>query len=232
MPVERIIVLAASAIGSDGKFVDFKDGMYLGGQIRLEAAAQVASDRPDAELTLVGGYNKTIEGNSQFSNRVRDMHSFIASRCPGAKLVPVYSLPCTYHNFVAVFNSWASGNIEADKVGILTNTYHMKRASAVATRAAAHFKQYAHLQFIPLSAEGILERSIESIIREREEQYAARLESERHGLEQLSTGTYEDSCLTKNLESLRPVLARHSATLLSSSELVRLNLNFPIVAEV
>lgn len=221
MGVERIIVLAAGALEEGGEFANFKDGMYLGGQVRLEAAVEVSRSAPGTQLTLVGGYNKVTEGDPQASNKVKDMASFILGQNPSAALQRVCSLPCTHHNFVAVFNHWAAAGVTVNQVGILTNGYHMARAEEFAARAAAASSQYAGVELVPLAAEEILERPIASIIGERHEEYAARLASESRGLEQLRAGTYDESCLAANAESLKPLLTLHGNALLAQYELAR-----------
>lgn len=219
---ERIIILAADNLEQDGTFANFKDGLYAGGQVRMEAAVKIVQDRPEAEITLVGGYDTPAESMSMTSSEVNDMIGFMRKHCPHAMLQPIYSLPCTHHNFVAVFNTWATDNTGVDRISILTNNYHLARARAFAQLAAASFEQYAHVQIELLDAEEILAKPIESIVGDRHDEYTTRLQHEEIGLKQLEDGTYKDSCLTRNRESLQPILTQHGALLLTKNELHQL----------
>ncbi len=184
--IERVVVLAPGSIGPDDRFANFQDDIYVGGQVRMEAAAQVLKSNPGIEMTLVGGYN-----------RARDMGRFLLARVPDANLRFVSSLPCTRHNFEAVLADWEFDNVEigAGEVGILTNAYHSKRAEIFARLAIESIQRYQHVRFVPMIAEDILGLSIDSIVEDSEDAYAARLASEYCGVEQIRAGTYIDSCL-------------------------------------
>lgn len=198
MPIDKIIVLAAESFESDSQFANFHDGMYLGGQVRFEAAAKIATEFPSVEMVLVGGYNRPGQGDSSISDKVDAMMRFIGERAPQAWLSPVYSLPCTYHNFVAVFDSWQRQTEEISRVGILSNSFHLPRAQAWAERVAKAAYPDRSVTFVLMSAEEILEVDIKSIVGNRQDEYAARLSSEARGLRQIREGTYQDSCLHSN----------------------------------
>jgi hypothetical protein len=217
MSIEKVIVLAASPFEADGKFAEFKGGMYLGGQTRIEAATQLSRDDPSVELILVGGYNKPSEGAITTSQKVTDMSRFILGQLPDALIHPVLSLPCTRHNFVAVLNDLAAHNLDVDEIGVLTNGYHMARALVFAEQASEATKRYSKTHFVPMVAESILGSDLSGLIA-NSEQYRARLVSEERGLRQALSGTYTDSCLTINVDQLSGVISAHSVELLTFSE--------------
>jgi hypothetical protein len=209
-------------MGPDGNFPDFKNGMYLGGHVRMRAAAKIAKDSPETEITLVGGYNKLPDPNPDTSNKANDMAQFVRSVIPHANLRLVYSLPCTHHDFIASFNAWRAENIEIEEVGILTNAYHMKRAEAFAHRAAALLGLGSSVRFIPVPAEAVLGEPIETIVGDRQVEYNTRLKSEAQGIIDLNSGNYRDNCLNDNFEVLLPAISRHAKAIMTEDELAQL----------
>lgn len=145
-----------------------------------------------------------VEGNPNTSQKVADMAQLITGHTLGAKLRRVYSLPCTYHNFVAVLGSWEVEDVQVDEVGILTNAYHLARAQELADRAAKDSERFQRVGFVPIAAEAFLGVDVTTVIGSRLDEYRARIESEARGLEQLRLGTYQDSCSSQNLDLLRP----------------------------
>jgi hypothetical protein len=214
----KIIVLSSEPLQPDGKFPDFKNGMYLGGNVRMRAAAKIAKDSPETEITLVGGYNKLPNPNPDTSDKVNDMASFVRASVPNANLRLVYSLPCSYHDFIAVFNTWKAENIQVQEVGILTNAYHLKRAEAFAHRAAKLMGIDQTIRFVPMAAEEILQEPIDAIVGDRQDEYNARLKGEAKGIIDLHSGQYHDNCLNENLEVLLPAIKVHADSIMTSEE--------------
>lgn len=214
---QKIVVLSSSPLRENGEFANFESGMYLGGQIRMEAAVRLVETQPDAELIIVGGYNRDGEGDTSTSNKANDMTKFIGKHSPKTRVRTIFSLPCTYHNFVAIFLDWAQHNEHADTVGVLTNGYHMPRALEFAKRAAAEMDVAA--RFVPVIAENILDASISSIIGDNVQAYKKRLESERQGLAHLRARSYQDSCLTKHRDRLTYILKERRDYLLANTEM-------------
>ena len=216
----KIIVLASSPLQQNGEFANFYNGEYLGGQIRMDAAVHIAQENPDTEFILVGGYNAPSEGDIDTSNKVNDMAAFLKRNAPDVHLQLVYSLPCTHHNFVAVFNS-PEIDLRDQELGILTNAYHLPRALVFALQAAEATDTVGLFQFVPISAEEVLNRSIESIVGNKADQYESRMQSEVQGLLQLRSGTYTDSCtcLAENGKQLHRAITLHGDKLLTMREL-------------
>jgi len=214
----KIIVLSSTLLQEDGRFGNFEDGMYIGGQVRIEAAVHIAQKYPLIEFTLASGYNKSGHGDIETSEKVDQMAAFILARAPMANIQKVYSLPCTYHNFVAALRRYRS-SFESQEVGILTNEYHLRRALEFANLAAQTLGYTEQSKFIPIAAEEVLSLQIRAIIGERTGEYAERVRSEAHGLKQLRAGLYEDSCLTRNFASLRHIIKKHGKVLLTDEEL-------------
>jgi len=219
MSYKKIVVLSTSPLQPDGTFLNFQDGMYLGGHVRMEAAVKIAQNNPSIELVLTGGYNKLGEGDVQTSNKVNDMASFLRLHCPGAIMNTVYSLPCTHHNFVALLNEWHSQGIRPSEVGVLTNEYHMPRALEFARQALAKVDPESQLQFMPVFAEQILGKTVaECVGEDGMDAYQTRLESEARGLAQLRSGSYQDNCLSRNRDRLQTILSQRGQELLTPEE--------------
>lgn len=191
---DKVIVLAPGIVQADGRFADYQGGMYVGGHLRMEAAVKLAQTHPSAEFILVGGYNKTGEGDPHTSDKVNDMARYMKEHVPTVKLTPIYSLPCTRHNFVAVLNYWRAHGTKNKTVGVLTNSYHMERALEFAQQAMILSSPKNPASFVPVGAEEILGLSRDKSLL-ADKKYAQRLESEKRGLEALKNGSYIDSCL-------------------------------------
>jgi|GEM_PF-4537474 len=102
----------------------------------------------------------------------------------------------------------------------------MDRAIHFAQEAAEQIYPEKEINFVPLPAEEILDRSIESIVGERMQEYHARLESEERGMQDIHAGNYTDSCLTKDPQAWESVLGDFSNILLAPAEQSRIS--FPI----
>jgi len=193
-----IVVLASGPLGENNTFPEYHNNMYLGGHTRMLAAVRILQHNSNLEMTLVGGFNPDVSEDVPMSNKLDDMASFLYSRTPSARLHSVCSLPCTRHNFKAVFASWKADGIKlvGNEVGILTNAYHLPRAKLFAEREATEFEQYKHLEFMSISAEEILGISLETIAAADPAAYAKRIASELQGVSQIIDGTYADGCLS------------------------------------
>ena len=226
MAREHVILLSPEPPDETSRFPDFHNGMYIGGQIRLDAAARYMREHPEAEITLVGGYNRAGEGDVRQSRKVAAMAAFLVEHvvgiAPRMHLVP--SLPCSNHNIVAALNDAAVRGDETTRIGVLTNTYHMPRTLWFADQAARTVRPGVTVDFYPLEAEAIVGRSIDEIIVGHEAEYSARLASEERGRELAETGAYADSCLTTRLGGLMPVIREHASVLLTPTERQKLGL--------
>ena len=215
MKYDKVIILCADKKGDNGKFPDFQDGMYLGGQIRMNAAADLYKSNPSAEYFVVGGYDPKAET----SCKVSDMECFLKEKNPAANIKTVKSLPCTFHNFVAVFNTWKQeGNdLQAEKIGLLTNLYHLPRALRFAVEVRIKTSRIEVPPLIPICAESVVVLPDQNMYN-RETEYLLRLDSERRGLKDLERGTYDDNCLNKKRNQFIDVAKKFSEILLTLDE--------------
>ncbi len=197
----KVVILAADPALSDGRFEEFKHGMYLGGQTRMEAAVHLAKLHPETEFIIVGGYNRPGEGQPKISDKVDSMAAFMRSHIDNSHLELVPSLPCTRHNFIALFHYLQSSNQSPEQIGVLSSSWHLERAILFAKQASRFFRLKQPMEFLPLHAETILGRPQSEIVEGRWTEYTARLEAEMRGLRQLADGSYEVSCL-KNSPSI------------------------------
>jgi len=206
-----IIVLCAEAKEPDGKFPDFKNNVYLGGQIRMEAALALSRKYPNTTFVLVGGYDQKTK--KQTSKKVADMYNFLKRENRSIKTKKIPSLPCTKHNLVAVFNTLKQ-ELENQEIGILTNFYHLPRSLQLWTKLVK--EEFTNIPAPwPFCAEAIVDNPIYYM---RFAEYLVRLEQERSGLRDEEKGTYEDSCLTKKIKDFEDVIKQKMDILLTKGE--------------
>lgn len=226
MKYNIVIVLCPSKReGKAKKFPEFKDGMYLGGQTRMDAAVKIYKDNKNAQIILVGGYNE----NSAESDKVTHMKQFLEERCGkniNISLRP--SLPCTRHNFIAIFNMWKKNKatfkkLKNTKIGLLTNFYHLPRALRFWSELVNQ-KEFAGIPTpLPINAESITGDSSEAYIRFIE--YLFRIRSEKEGLKDIEDGQYRDDCLRKKYKDFKMIIDKQSDILLNSEDRKELKLN-------
>ncbi len=127
--LDYLIVLCPEINPSDkGVFSDFKHGLYLGGRTRMKAACEVYKINSQLKFILVADYNGVNGGTYNESQRTDDMKDYLISSGVNIDSIrQVNSLPSTRHNLVAVFNNYKD-ILKNEKVGLLTNLYHMPRA--------------------------------------------------------------------------------------------------------
>ncbi len=222
MSTEHTVVLSPGHPNADGRFTTWgHDGTYIGAQYRVDAATELMRQRPDSTFWLVGGCN--IDGFfDAFSDKARAMSTFICNELkeeePEAwrRLPEVASLPCTFHNFVAVFNQFARTNKHDSslqlELTVLTNEYHIRRSRAAAISAldatTRGYPRTANNQVRVqwLAAESILGLSIDDIAKENPAAYLKRLRMEDKGANAFFYKTYEDACRHKYASRLGPLL--------------------------
>jgi hypothetical protein len=201
----KIIILAAEPMLADGTFADFDKGMFLGGQTRMDAAIHIAKTAPETEFIIVGGYNRPGEGNTTTSNKVQSMAQFLRRHCDNPHLELVYSLPCTRHNFIALFHYWRTAGNQPAEAGILTASWHLVRAQIFAAEISQMFQQQQPISFVPLMAEEVLQLPATNIAGNHQGEYLARWAVEKRGLSQLRDDTYQDGCLRSGLDLIENV---------------------------
>lgn len=231
MKYDIIIVLCPEKKDPDGKFPDFKDGMYLGGQVRMDAAKKIYENNENAEFIVVGGYNSKSKRSEwekvDASQKVDDMKSFLKKDCLGIKIIPIKSLPCTKHNLVAIFNTWKNSEeklkrLKDKKIGLLTNFYHLPRA----LRFWGELTNTEEFMGIPMpisiSAESIIELPVNNM-HIRFIEYLLRLEDERRGLKDIENESYAGSCLGKKFDDFKDIIEKYKDILLTESERIKPN---------
>ena len=218
MKYDKIIILSAERQDNNKRFPNFKNGMYSGGQVRMDAAALIAKSNPSSEIIVVGGYNELGTGDLDSSEKVDEISEFLRARVPNIRLQLIYSLPCTHHNFVAVFNRWKKENLFPNNVAVLTNSYHLPRAMEFAKRCNDELLKDNMINFHPLSAEDTIGESMEQIIGKRTSEYRSRIDKERDGLKKIISGQYKDYCLTRDFEKLKLTINKRYKELLTQNE--------------
>jgi len=203
-----IIIPGPSKADESRVFPDVKDGLYLGGQVRMSAALELSCGNPETIFIATGGFDEYSEKSAE----VEDMTDFLVRFIPNS-VVGIPSLPCTRHNLVAVFNV-IGATIHKKRVALLTNFYHLPRA-------LRHWTELAESEFpalpmpFPVCAESValFENSLHDL-----PAFTRRFEREQRGMRCLEAGRYGDSCLGKRLQAFKGVIKKHGSLLLSLEE--------------
>lgn len=219
MSFDYIIILSAAAENIEGKFPNFLNGMYLGGEVRINAAAKLLSKYQETEFIVAGGYNEKNIGIRGTSKKVDDIVGFLKDSNPRAMIQEIYSLPCTHHNFVAVFNYWKRNKISPRRVGVLSNEYHLPRALAFADMLSKTMLPESKTTLVPIAAEAVdASLALKFDDNVSRAAYSRRLAYEKAGLTKLSAGDYTDYCLTRDYELLKDIIYENPDNLLTDEE--------------
>ena len=226
MDYDFIIILCAAAANVEGKFPNFLNGMYLGGEVRIKAAAKLLDIYPETNFIVAGGFNEKNIGIAGTSKKVDDIVDFLKDENRKASVQEIYSLPCTHHNFVAVFNYWKSNKIYPHNIGILTNEYHLPRALKFADLNAQSILPDRNLSFTPIAAESFYTAMVHELsLADERAAYLKRQEHEKAGLEKINAGDYTDYCLTRDFGLLKDLIYENPDYLLTGNEKLALNLS-------
>lgn len=219
MKYDIVIVLCPSKKDNQGKFSEFQDGLYLGGETRMNAVLEIHKRSPNAEFIVVGGYDE----GKETSKKVQDMEDFLKENLV-ENVRGIKSLPCTFHNFIAVFNTLNAEEIKSKKIGLLTNYYHLPRAFRFLVKAKEDLGLKIIPSFYPISAESVVKDFPEQNMYNRENEFLLRVESERKGLRDLEDEIYSDSCLNETRkEQFIAVAKKFSNILLTPNEKEKIN---------
>ena len=167
--------------------VEPDSGLYVGGKVRLTAAAEFSIRYAPRLIIVVGGMAR----DDRF-RMVTAMKEFILERNPRANVKPVSSLPCTRHNIVALFNQLGA-ELQDRKIAVLSNEYHLPRLLAFWSDLNASYGLKVG-QPVSVAAESI------SDARHRDTYpvaYEKRVRAEREGLVHLQAGEYFDKCFDR-----------------------------------
>ena len=190
---EVVVILAGLPIGADGRFPQEENGVFFGMQSRMDAAVKTYLRFPKALYILVG---ESVEGKSV--NKPDEMARYLHAKCPNILIKKINSLPCTWHNIIALF-AQAGPALFRRRVWLLTNSYHMPRA--LAFWEEVKMKNYPNIPSpFPLTAESVVGNTA---IMQYKLQYEKRIEMEKKGLRDFNSGLYKEHC-KKNIKSEKP----------------------------
>ena len=207
----NIIIVLCPEKKFNGKFPEFKNGKYLGGQTRMDAAVMVCQKNKKAKIILVGGYNKDNGEENNFykeSKKTMDMKEYLISKGIDEKQIfIVNSLPCTKHNLIAIFNKYRNDLIrsKSSSIAIITNEYHLPRTLRL-WKILTGRKEFKGITKFPkpIAAELIIKKKNRNI---QYQEYIARLEAELKGLISLEKKEddeeyYKEECNLKDFSRI------------------------------
>jgi hypothetical protein len=185
--------------------IDDSTGLYVGGQVRLAAAAEFSIRYKPRAIVVVGG----MTAKERF-RQTAAARQFILERNAHANVIAINSLPCTRHNVIAVFNQ-RGRELEGERTGVLTNAYHLPRFLAFWSNLQQSFGlNLAAPMAIPAG-------SISANPLMHSVPYEKRMDAEAAGMADLRAGKYVDRCLGK-LELFREELIQHPDWYLAPGE--------------
>lgn len=189
-----IVLCPAERNKLDRKFPEYdENGKYLGGQTRMDAVVGIYKRNPYSKFIVVGGLDKMTQRLEE-SLKTKDMKEYLEEKCDTVDVERINSLPCTKHNFIAIFIRWAEQNInlENKRIGVLTNYFHLPRSLKFLSDALMEYKIGGNPIFIPIAAESIV---CQPEIYIKRQEYFLTLKSEVGGMEDMENGIYKDGCL-------------------------------------
>jgi hypothetical protein len=185
--------------------IENSTGLYVGGQVRLAAAAEFSIRFKPRAVVVVGG----ITAKERF-RQTAAARQFILERNADANVIAINSLPCTRHNVIAIFNQLGS-KLQGERTGVLTNSYHLPRFLAFWSDLQKSFG----LNLGPPMA--IPAGSISANPLMHGVPYQKRMDAEAAGLADLRAGKYVDRCLDR-LDLFRDEVVQHPDWYLAPEE--------------
>ena len=200
-----IIIILCPYKKLNGKFPEFLNGKYIGGQTRIDATVELSKENEKAIFILVGGYNQDdgVVGSDHYtkSQKTTDMNDYLLGKIAGQNRISIVnSLPSTKHNLVAIFKKYEKLRDDNLNIGLLTNTYHLPRALSWWEELINNENEFKEKKNQKNTIKGIIKNPIpivaESIIGgdgryKRYIEYISRLESELKGIMDLKTYKYD-----------------------------------------
>jgi hypothetical protein len=186
--------------------IDPTTGLYVGGHLRMSAAAEFSLQYRPAKVVVVGGLNP-----KQGPRMTQAMAQFILEKNSGANVQRVNSLPCTRHNVIAIFDQLRS-ELAGKRIGVLSNSYHLPRFLAFWTKLRPSYGGNIPDPLAILAESCCLTRGpVDQSASE------ARIAAEQRGLADLGADRYVDRCLAQ-LATFGDELVRHPEFYLSPDE--------------
>ncbi len=152
--------------------------IYIGGQIRMQAAVDLASQIKEAYV-VVGGSRPKVDDmkgylEQELGNKTPPIIRIVSKSDTTGNLMAIYKCRRKYKNFFS----------KKKKVGILTNFYHLPRAMRfVASR-------FTDINFIPIAAEAVISRYHPTYALYTQE-FLLRIAKEIDGLRDFENGSYK-----------------------------------------
>jgi hypothetical protein len=165
--------------------VDPTTGLYVGGHLRMSAAAEFSLQYRPAKVVVVGGLNP-----KHGPRMTQAMAEFLLEKNSGANVQRVNSLPCTRHNVVALFTKLRE-ELSGKRIGVLSNSFHLPRFLAFWTNLRPTYGGNIP-DPLTIAAESCLSRGPVD-----QSAYEARIAAEQRGLADLRGGKYLDRCLAQ-----------------------------------
>jgi uncharacterized SAM-binding protein YcdF (DUF218 family) len=192
---DLVVLLCADALNEREGFDEISpvNGafVYLGGQVRMDAAVDFA---PNVSTYIViggkhkGGKYKKIEDMKNFLEKRFNEINLISER---PKIVRLYSKADTTGNLWGLKRALRDAGklewIRDKKIGIFTNFYHIPRAM----RFAKDIFSDVRASFVPISAEAVLDRT-EATYSHYPRAFLRRIVNEQNGLRAWERGEYQD----------------------------------------
>jgi hypothetical protein len=184
--------------------VDPTTGLYVGGHLRMSAAADFSLHCQPAKVVVVGGLNP-----KHACRMTQAMAQFILEKNSGANVQRINSLPCTRHNVIAILNQ-LRGELAGKRIGVLSNSYHLPRFLAFWTKLRPHDGNIPDPLTIAAESCRLTRGPVDQAA------YEARIAAEQRGLADLRLGKYLDRCLAQL--ATFDELAKHPEFYLSPDE--------------
>lgn len=189
MKYDYVLIPCADKKGENGRFPEFRDGDYIGGENRMVAALRHSLNNQDTVYVPVGGFDH----NNDSSEKVKDMTTFLKEGNPNIKIQAIQSLPCTRHNLVAFFNTMGD-DLNGKKVAIVTSFCFVARTLAIWSKLIEEeFKGMPAPHII--CSESFYNN--DEVITKNVASYLQRIFREKQGLYDLEESKYVDFCLEK-----------------------------------
>ena len=202
--VDTVVVPCPAIDDNRRSFPEIVDGIYLGGEARLEGLMRWYNRYPRAVYVLVGAKKRPGQRLAE-AELAREV---FCRRHRRAQIVVVHTHPCTLHNWLGIFAQQPQ-LVRGKHVALSTNLYHGPRALALWENALSMWQivvgklpgVFTPSAFLPS------EEMLPGYPQPARRPYLRRRRLERQGLEALHAGKYYDGCTGRNVVSVGRGLA-------------------------